>query len=44
MVLNEKEEDKSYIWRLSNVEMGRTNEYNCLEINASQNGLGKANP
>ena len=37
MVLNEKEEDKSFIWRLGNVEMGRTNEYKYLGI---QNGSG----
>ena len=42
MVLNEKEEDKSFIWRLGNVEIGRTNEYKYLGINVCQNGFGKA--
>ena len=42
MVLNGKEEDQSYVWRLGNVEVGRTNEYAYLGINVSQNGFEKA--
>ena len=42
MVIDEREEDQSYVWKLRNLEMGGTNEYKYLGITVSQNAFQKA--
>ena len=42
MVLNGREQDQEFIWKLGDMELGRTDEYRYLGINVSPRGFEKA--